>query len=456
MRGDIELLADAGVVEGPTSVWPLPWAQISSGLDSADRALMMPHVRAAYDRVQALSEHDLDERLKLSATLRGATGASLRRDFSDRARDEADVVVTAASTVGRVHAHISMNMRDAPNEDLVTLDGSYLAIAFGDWAVYGGLMDLWWGPSMEGSVLLSSNARPLRKIGVSRLVAEPFDSRWLSWIGPWRLDAFVGRVTGERSDPFKKPLLIGLRATFEPVDGLEVGLSRLLQLCGRGRPCGFSTFLDSLVPIGASDNTGSFSEPGNQGAGYELRYHWQMGQTNANAYVQGFAEDTLFEVLSLQVGASLTGPSRLGTWRVNVEAVDTHGRTFSKTGFNERQDGATYTHFIYLDGLSFKGRPLGFSLDGDSKLVTATASLTDARNRYWYATAGRADINVTDTQRYRVSQNREQLWLGEAGVSWPTEYGDLSLELRGYTDSANTPGVRDADMQAELRWSLYF
>ena len=456
MRSDVELLADAGVVAGPTSVWPLPWAQISRGLDGADRALMLPHVRAAYDRMQALSDYDLDERLKFSATLRAASAPSLRRDFSDRARDEADVIVSAASTVGRVHANLSLNVRDAPNENRVTLDGSYLAVAFGDWAVYGGQMDLWWGPSMEGSVLLSNNARPLRKIGLTRLVAEPFESRWLSWIGPWRFDGFVGRMSGVRSDVFKKPLLIGLRGTFEPVDGLEIGLSRLLQLCGRGRPCGFSTFLDSLVPIGQSDNTGTFSEPGNQGAGYELRYHWAMGQTHANAYVQGFAEDTLFEVLSLQVGASLTGPSDWGTWRVNIEAVDTHGRTFSKNGFNERQDGATYTHFIYLDGLAFKDRPLGFSLDGDAKLVTASASLTDAQNRYWYATAGRADINVTDTAIYRVSQNREQLWLGEAGVSWPTDVGDISVELRGYSDSPNTPGRRDADVQAELRWSLYF
>jgi hypothetical protein len=158
----------------------------------------------------------------------------------------------------------------------------------------------------------------------------------------------------------------------------------------------------------------------------------------------------------VQAGASLTGGSRLGNWRIGAEAVDTLGRTFSKGEFNDRQPSATFVHFIYTDGFGYRGRPISASLDGDSRLFTLSASLTDTQNRRWYAQARRADINVTNSAIYRVSQNRERLYLGEIGVDMPTRFGDLSLEARGQTDSPNTPGRKDAAVQIELRFKTSF
>jgi hypothetical protein len=173
-------------------------------------------------------------------------------------------------------------------------------------------------------------------------------------------------------------------------------------------------------------------------------------------FLHTFAEDTLFEVLSVQAGASLTGTSTLGNWRVAVEALDTLGRTFSKQGFNKRQAASTFVNGIYTDGFGYRGRVISASLDGDSRLFTLSAALTDAKNRRWYAQARRADINVSNSTVYRVSQNRERLFLGEIGVDMPTRFGDLSLEARGQTDSPNSPGRKDAAAQVELRFKAYF
>ena len=90
------------------------------------------------------------------------------------------------------------------------------------------------------------------------------------------------------------------------------------------------------------------------------------------------------------------------------------------------------------------------SLDGDSRLFSVTASLTDKKNRRYYGAVRKADINVTDTARYRISQNNENMWIGEAGVEWPTRWGDVRVEGRLQTDAPNTPNRSPLKGQLEV------
>src|SRR3546814_10758857 len=116
---------------------------------------------------------------------------------------------------------------------------SYAAYKLGNWAVYGGFVEHWWGPGNSGSLLFSTSARPFPKIGFKRLAAHPIDFPVLRWLGPWRFDMFVGDL-GNRRD-FDNTKVIAMRFDFAPAPGLEIGLNRALQLCGDKRPCGFNT-----------------------------------------------------------------------------------------------------------------------------------------------------------------------------------------------------------------------
>jgi Capsule assembly protein Wzi len=456
LREDIELLQDSGLLPGTTTVWPMPWANIGSNFDLIDDSALKPMHLAALNRVKRSFVDQADDSLKLSATVQLTSEPALRRSFGDSAREEADVSVLAEQGLGPVKLGLQLGYRNTPAGKNYSLDGSYVAVAVGNWGLYGGFVEQWWGPSHEGSLLISNTARPFPKVGFTRLAAEPFNSRWLRWMGLWRIDGFVGVLTGQRSDVFTNPLVVGLRATIRPTQGLELGASRMLQLCGSGRPCSLGTFSKALFPIGQSDNTGTFNEPGNQALGLDVRYARAIGSTQAVFHLQGFAEDTLFEAASFQVGASLTGPSRLGTWRASVDAVDTYARIFSKAGRGNRQSRATYLHFIYRDGFGYRGKPLGHSFDGDAQAVTGALSLTDLQNRRWSVSLTRADLNRFSEPLYRASQTREKLWLGEAGVDWPSRIGDIGVQLRGQTDSPNTPGRKDAALQAGLSWKLRF
>lgn len=452
LREDIELLADAGLIEGPTTVWPLPVSHFKLG-ETLDRADLLPEHRAALERV---NRQISDTGTSIELIGRATTEPALLRTFSDQARQDIDTSVRLTQRAGNLFAQVQVNYRDDPGAHNVNLDGTSLYLKLGNWAVHGGFTEMWWGPSLETSLVLSNNLRPFPKVGITRLEPKAFDNRWLRWIGPWRVDAFVGMLTDERSDPYKDPLVVGLRLTVQPTHALQIGVSRLLQLCGSGRPCGADTWLDSLVPIGSPDNTGTLDEPGNQAVSFDVRYAPRLGDTQGVFYLQGYAEDTVLEVLSLQLGAKFSGQMPLGTWRLGAEVVDTYGRTFSKDGFNDRQGGSTYVHFIYRDGFSFHKRAIGYSLDGDSKQAKIMSSLTDNANRRWSANISRLDINVTNLETNRVSANREKLWLLEAGVDWPSRFGDIHSGARWQTDSSNTPGEKDSSLGVELRWSLGF
>ena len=134
------------------------------------------------------------------------------------------------------------------------LDGSYFAARLGNWSASFGQQERWWGPGWDGSLILSTNARPIPAISIDRRIPEPFETKWLSWIGPWSFHSFIGRMEEERT--ISNPYLWGMRSELKPtiLSGIEVGFFRVMQLGGDGRPQGFSTWLDAFL---SQDNYGA-------------------------------------------------------------------------------------------------------------------------------------------------------------------------------------------------------
>ena len=68
-----------------------------------------------------------------------------------------------------------------------------------------------------------------------------------------------------------------MRVEFEPtlVEGLEIGLFRMMQLGGEGRPQGLSIWVDAFLTrqILVRTREGTPKEPGNQLAGLDLRWN---------------------------------------------------------------------------------------------------------------------------------------------------------------------------------------
>ena len=89
--------------------------------------------------------------------------------------------------------------RSRPTARPRRLDGSYVGVSFGNFMLSVGAMDRWWGPGWDGSLILSSNARPIPSLTVERNYTDA--SRWpvLRWFGPWRASLALGQAEGATS-----------------------------------------------------------------------------------------------------------------------------------------------------------------------------------------------------------------------------------------------------------------
>jgi hypothetical protein len=240
--------------------------------------------------------------------------------------------------------------------------------------VSAGLMERWWGPGWDGSLILSTNARAIPSITIERNYTDPFKSKWLSWIGPWRASIAMGQM--ESHDvPVPDVLFYAARINFKPRPWLEIGLTRTAQWCGGDRSCDWETFTDML--LGRDNQVGESLEeqPGNQMAGYDLRLRSPWKALPLAVYGQMIGEDEAGGLPSKFLGLfgfETWGSSALGGWRLRGEYSGT-ACNFSR---QEPEYGCAYRNLIYPQGYTYRGRIIGHAMDNDSEMFSLAAILT--------------------------------------------------------------------------------
>lgn len=435
LRRDVELLKAYDIIDGPVNTWPLSWKQITSGLRANEATSYPVHVVRAMDRVRSKSPN---KNWRFSSDLRFSNEPSLVRGFGDTARSDADITLSAAYQSAKIDANLAVNFRDGHNGKDVTLDDSYLATSLGNWSLYAGAVDRWWGPGQDNTLMLSNNARPMISIGLRRDAPKAFKTKWLSWLGPWTWDMFVAHMGKDRHIP--NALMAGMRLGFEPFNGFEVGFSRSMQLCGDNRPCSFNTWTRALIAVGDLDNTGTANEPGNQLASIDLTYSHRIGDKIIRAYVEGTAEDeglVLPYKFSRLLGLTLTTPigENGANLSLNSEWADSGAVTYWFLG--NRSPGAMYGHSLYRTGHRYAGRSLGHSFDNDSKLISLTTTFTRANGDSYRLSFRTATINWDDTSRNIVSTSRQNYKTIEASATNLFDFGRLEAKIAVQT-KANT------------------
>jgi hypothetical protein len=402
--------------------------------------------------------------------------AALIRTFERVARNPGEASVSAAHDLGPLHVSwgatwVSEGTPGRPatrSGNGFGLEPSYAALRVGsNWALYGGWIDTWWGAGHDGAMLFSTSARPFPKVGFRRLEPFTIDAPLLRRLGPVTFDAFVGLADEERD--FANHALVGIRVAFQPTPYFEIGLNRGLQLCGRDRPCGARTVGLALFGLFNADNTGTLDEPGNQLAGFDMSYRRPIGSTGhvlklQFATVAEDADNILIEQFARQIGAGTSGPAgRDGAlYDAGVEYVETRGSKFLGRLFGgATYPGSIYNNFIYRDGWTYGGRPIGHSIDADSRVLTAHAALTDTASRRWHLAVRAIDLNFEESPGFtgtanRVSPNRERIGQIDGGVNMPTAIGDLRLVARLQHNAPNTPDRSPTLVQGEIGWTVRF
>lgn len=396
LRANIQLLADAGIIKSPVTTYPLMW------VDIADDITAFPSYDLSENHLDALLyvKHQLKLAKENLRTIKLTTAIKDKRftSFGDSFREKNSLKFSKTFLTDRFAFKVATNYTHAPSDgDKLHFNGSYGAFFIGNWVFSAGMQDKWWGPGLDTSLSLSNNARAIPALTLTRKSAEPFDIPFTDISVPWTVTTFMGRMDDERV--IKDTLLWGFRFNFKATDNLELGLTRLAQWAGEGRPRSLSTFIDVLKGLdncggnGPSvDECAAGQEPGNQLAGYDIRWSDTLfGQPFAIGFTS-FAEDG-----DRKGGLSILGEERYQVnietnlnafdyyWKVYIEGTDTYAIcSDGNNGPNTSSIGdCYYEHHIYQTGMRYRGKTVGSLYDNDAtSLVLGATTLSNASTQF--------------------------------------------------------------------------
>ena len=378
LRHDIEVLADADLLRGPVTTWPISWPDVARDVNAELQSGQNhpPEVLAALERVGRAARAAASNGFSgVGASLSGAVEPIDQRGFADTPREEGEAAIGGSWLGDRFAAAVRVAaVADPADGKKLRLDGSYVGVTVGNFMISAGAMDRWWGPGWDGSLILSSNARPIPSLTLERNYTDA--SRWpvLRWFGPWRASLALGQEEG--SGPGRPDTrFLAARLNFKPRPWFEFGLSRTAQWCGKDRPCDLDAFWNLL--LGRDNRSGSLTvdrEPGNQMAGYDFRLRSPWRRLPVAAYGQFIGEDEAGGLPAKFIGLlglETWGGAGLGSWRVRAEFADT-ACSFTRQA---PQYDCAYRSGLYPQGYSHRGRSIGHPLDNDGRMYSVAALL---------------------------------------------------------------------------------
>lgn len=438
-RYALQKLADRGHLNRSVTTWPVMWPGIEAGLDERSTAEKDEGATGSLRYLKFTQDYQSGLGGRDEFRVSGTTETPFATSFGNRAVEDDEVQLSmewiSESWAGRLAPSLALSPED--DQDFRP-DDSYLAGVAGNWVLGVGAIDRWWGPGWSNSLILSTNARPVPAVWLNRRNPKAPDSSWLSWLGPWQLTVFTGLYENERTVPNAK--LLGMRATFRPVDGLDVGFSRIIMVGGEGRSESASTFWDAFI---GKDNgqQGEGNDPGNQLGSIDVRYGVGVGQQSMSLYAQMMGEDEagLFPSRkSWLFGTDWTTAIGTSEQQWYLEYLNTTADDL----LGDARANVTYEHSSYKSGYRYYGRSMGASLEGDAEAVVIGGYNFFANGDNLGASLTYAKLNKDGTSRsttvdpnvfYNILAKDQNVVIATANYGMPAFYGWLTLSA-SFTD----------------------
>jgi hypothetical protein len=199
--------------------------------------------------------------------------------------------------------------------DQVQLLDAYAGLTFDNWQVSFGKQSLWWSPMQSGPLMFSDNAEPINMFRISRV--SPFKlPSFLGWLGPMRLELFVGQLTGHEfvdDDPAgfvgqlgvplgRQPMLHGEKLSFKPTPNFEFSVNETTVFAGGPTPLTGHNLLKSYSGF-AVKNSGDITDPR---SGVDFSYRVPGLRKWLTFYGDAFTEDE-YSPLSYPRKAAIQG-----------------------------------------------------------------------------------------------------------------------------------------------------
>mgnify|MGYP004536111755 FL=1 len=378
IRTDLNWLNQQGVIQISTSTWPMSGDEIQRALSQAK--ISNNTQQKVIDSIQnALKADNQTAKLGLFAE---TDQKNIPQAFGDR--EKAQYVGSLEFNGGGENwdAKLRVNGEKDPQIDNrrdVNVEGSYIAGKLWNQWVIAGQIPTYWGPGHDGSLIRGDASRPVYGFTAQRAEQKAFESKWLSWIGPWQYQAFAGQLEDYKAVPDTR--LMGIRLTAQPLPYLELGASRAFQIDGEGQPGSAKAYWNALIGKDnecADSTCTGVGNPSNQLAGFDARLNLQsLLNVPLSFYGQYIGEDEAGLLPSKKMylaGADYSSSFKNLPYQLYIEWAD--------TTTNGDPVGVSYAHHVYKDGYYQQGFPLGHAMGGDGEMVSVGGNIRfDVMNR---------------------------------------------------------------------------
>ena len=435
-RFALQKLADRGHFDRTVSTWPVMWSSVAKDInDSVTSDVTATAGAVAY--LKAEQQAQFSDGTRAEITLAGSSEQPLVQGFGASRQEEGQATLDLQWQGEYWALGLSPSVVANPTDDEeYRYDGSYLAATVGNWVFGAGAIDRWWGPGWQSSLILSNNARPVPAVWLNRKRDHAPTTSWLSWIGPWNFTLFAGEFQDDRTIDSAK--LIGMRFTFRPVQGLDIGLSRAIMFGGDGRPENGSALWDALIGK-ENGQQGEGQDPGNQLGSIDVRYGFALGNQVMGFYTQMMGED--------EAGAFPARKSWLlgSDWTSSILHSDQqwfleYTNTTADDFLGEARPNVTYNHAAYTSGYRHYGRNMASSFEGDAEAISLGAFQFFDNGDNLYAIISMAELSSDGVVRSAMKDPEVQYFLptikqkvGILNLGYSTDFlrGRLELDVRG-------------------------
>lgn len=373
LRTDLNWLNQQGVIQISTSTWPLSGEEIQRALSTAKIENQLQ--QKVLDSVQAnLTSQNIAVKIALFAE---TDPQNLPQKFADEQKSQYQAALELNAGGAQWDARLRVNAEKDPIIDHgqdVNVEGSYIAGKLWNQWLIAGQIPTYWGPGHEGSLIRGDASRPVYGLTMQRAEQQAFETKWLSWTGPWQYQAFAGQLDDYQAIPDAK--LLGFRLTAQPLPYLELGASRILQWGGEGRSESFDSLWNAIK---GNDNFDDGAlDKSNQIAGFDARLNLnRWSGVPISLYGQYVGEDEAGLLPSKKMylaGVDYSSQFNNMPFQLYTEWADT--RT------NRDALGISYEHRNYKDGYYQHGFPLGHAMGGDGQMLSLGGDIRfDIMNR---------------------------------------------------------------------------
>lgn len=418
LRNNIQILADAGVITAPVTTYPLMWNAIKQDILSAKVYMLNETQTQALNHVKFSYRYASTNQNITKKSIYIASSQSRFTSYGNNNFDQGNISISDTFFTGNLAGKLQVNYRLGLNDtpelkqgDDLNIDGSFLAYKLGNWVVSAGAIERWWGPGIDTNLIMSTNARPLPALSISRDNSSTFETPWLSWIGPWTLTAQMSKLERDRAVP--NTLMWSARSTIRPFRGLELGTSWSFQWAGKGQPGAMKDFVSILLGGQECANGDPNCDPtqntyeGNHLAGYDIRWSDTVLNLPYALYFQTIGEDGSPNAGIITDKASMYGiETRFTLFEqpvfANLEYSDTQ---VACGGTGTTTLNCFYEHGTYQSGYRYYRRTIGSTYDNDAQTLVATFLIQTAAGNSWQLKFRKVQLNTDNIDRFPSNIN---------------------------------------------------